>query len=830
MTLHTHNLITLYELSLAVGGSIETQKNCEEFVKALVTQKGYSFVSIWARNIPSVEFKEERCSEKKFDLLFAYPAAKVRDIKLTNINHICHQLQTKNFFSVSSSSHSEDFNAYIHEKEVKSGTYSFFRLGNFGFLKAYTANRQKPYDSTELSQLQNVMNKFAVSVEGCFAYERERFNKMKLVEKESKLRQVIDTSLDAVVIIDEKEKIIEWSRQAETIFGYTKGEVFGKRVVDFIIAPTYRQYYQRAADQFVKNETNTYFDKFLELTALRKNQVEFPIEMTVSHIKINGKDSFSMFFRDITNRKKDENELIRAKHEAEKARLAERQFLANMSHEIRTPMNAVIGMSHLLYQSNLTEVQKDYVDSLMFSADSLMAIINNILDLSKIEAGELEFESSSFNLFELLKSLQSSFQYKVKEKPISVAFSLDYKIENQIIGDPTRLNQILINLLGNSAKFTPQGSIGIDVRLLEETHDTYLIQFNVHDTGIGIPLEKLPLIFKSFKQVDNQVTRKYGGTGLGLSIVKELVERQGGNIEVKSKEGEGTEFCFRLLFGKDGKKGLRNLKTELKMETSFSLEKVRVLVVEDNDMNQKLITKILKIWNANFDLAVNGLEAVEMAKKSAYQLILMDIHMPEMDGCAATLEIRKNPENPNIKTPIIALTAAALLDEKRRVFDAGMDDFLTKPFSPKMLQGIFEKWLDLSFIQQINGVESIAEDTNKSIKDTFRYLYEFSDGDLDFIQDMLETFLEQTPKQMDELSDACEDLNHEKVYKIAHRIKPSFMMIGLTELEELAQTVEQMAKASTFEREKVSDYILIMKKEVFNYLPELKQKLTLFTK
>lgn len=812
----------LYELSLAVGASIETKKNCEEFIKVLIGRKEYSFVSVWAKNLPSLS---ETADSSNFNLLFAHPAIRVREKTLPEHNFICDKLQNKSFFSISSEA--EDFEEVVHEKRIEGGAFAVFRLGNFGFMKVYHAFRKEAFSHIEMSQLRNVINKFAVSLEGCFAYEQQELNKRKLFENEHKLRQVIDTSLDAVIIINRRGVIREWSRQAEVIFGYSQAEIVGKVITDALITSDYHIFYEQAAVEFDKTGTNRFLNKLLEMKALRKNQEEFPVEMSISHIKLIGKDHFSIFLRDITKRKDSENELIRAKQAAEKARLAEQQFLANMSHEIRTPMNAVIGMSHLLYQSNLTDIQKDYVDSLMFSADSLMGIINNILDLSKIEAGELEFESKNFNLFELLKSLQTTFQYKVKEKPISVAFSLDYNVDNQIVGDSTRLNQILTNLLGNSAKFTHQGTVGIDAKVVKNTSDAYLIQFTVHDTGIGIPPEKLSVIFQSFKQVDDQITRKYGGTGLGLAIVKELIERQGGSIEVKSSVGEGTEFCFTLLFEKSPLKASRTTKTELTIGTSFSLSDIRVLVVEDNFMNQKLVTKILDIWNANYELAKNGLEAVKMSKKGYYHLILMDIHMPEMDGCGATIEIRKDPSNPNYKTPIIALTAAALLDEKRRVFDAGMNDFLTKPFLPKMLQGIFEKWLDLDLIQQKGKSINSAQHIEESIQSEFRYLYEFSDGDLDFIRDILETFLEQTPKQLMEIEEACEALDKDEVYKIAHRMKPSFMMIGMAELEDLAQTIEQMAKASIFEREKVKQHILTMKRKILDRLPHLKQKLGL---
>jgi len=249
-------------------------------------------------------------------------------------------------------------------------------------------------------------------------------------------------------------------------------------------------------------------------------------------------------------------ELAKAKVTAEQAQKAEQQFLANMSHEIRTPMNAVIGMTHLLYETSLSETQKEYVDALRFSADSLMGLINNILDLSKIEAGKLDFEERSFNLEQMLKGLQRTFQFKVKEKPVSVDIAMDERIANLMIGDPIRLNQILTNLLGNASKFTNNGTIGVKAILREQVEEKYWIEFQVHDTGIGIPKDKLEVIFENFKQADIKVTRKYGGTGLGLTIVKELVEIQGGTIKAESNPNQGSVFKVILPFGNSGVKAI----------------------------------------------------------------------------------------------------------------------------------------------------------------------------------------------------------------------------------------------------------------------------------
>ena len=296
-------------------------------------------------------------------------------------------------------------------------------------------------------------------------------------ESEQILRKVIDTSLDAVINIDENGDVIEWSEQATKIFGFTRAEAIGQNMGELIVPHKHREAHARGMKHYLKTGEGPVLNNRIEITAIDKNEREFPIELSISPLRIEGKHYFSGFIRDITDRKKNEQDLISAKQEAEQAQLAEQQFLANMSHEIRTPMNAVIGMTHLLYETNPTEAQKEYLDSLRFSADSLMGIISNILDLSKIEANELEFEQRTFNLLELLKSLQQTFQFKVREKPISVVLEMDPKIENHLIGDSVKLNQILTNLLGNASKFTRKGTIGVRTKLLAATDGQYTVSY-----------------------------------------------------------------------------------------------------------------------------------------------------------------------------------------------------------------------------------------------------------------------------------------------------------------------------------------------------------------
>ncbi len=631
----------------------------------------------------------------------------------------------------------------------------------------------------------------------------QQLAEIKVRESEVMLRKIIDASLDAIINIDSDGNVIAWSDQASKIFGYTHEETMGKNMGEFIVPPQHREAHTKGMKHFLKTGEGPVLNKRIEITGFDKNGREFPIELSISPIKMGGKYFFSGFIRDITDRKKAEQDLISAKQEAEQAQLAEQQFLANMSHEIRTPMNAVIGMTHLLYETNPTEAQKEYLDSLRFSADSLMGIISNILDLSKIEANELEFEQRTFNLLELLKSLQQTFQFKVREKPISVVLDMDPKIKNHLIGDSVRLNQILTNLLGNASKFTNKGTIGVKAKLVAATGGQYIIQFQVHDTGIGIEKDSIDKIFENFKQADVKITRKFGGTGLGLTIVKNLVELQGGSIEVESTEGKGSVFNIVLPFKDSGVLQTEvSIKEDSENQISEILKDTTILVVEDNLMNQKLIKKILELWNCDFEVASNGFIALEKTRQRKFDIILMDIHMPEMDGCETTRKIRENSEDLNQDTVIIALTAAALLDEKNRALESGMNDFLTKPFSPKQLKVHLGKWLNVELESpQTESYDQISK--NELIKLDFTYLNEMSRGDESFIKEMIQIFLKEIPAAMIKLEAELENKNWEQIANIAHRIKTNYMMVGLKVQKENATDIEKSIKMNSFSEEEI---------------------------
>ncbi|QTN37590.1 response regulator [Cryomorphaceae bacterium] len=393
----------------------------------------------------------------------------------------------------------------------------------------------------------------------------------------------------------------------------------------------------------------------------------------------------TVFGRDVTNRRKYEDELKKAKEAAEQASQTKAEFLSIMSHEIRTPMNAVIGMSNILMDEDPREDQLENLKILSFSAENLLSLVNDVLDFSKIEAGKIEIDYHDFNLESTIEGLYKAQNSVAQEKGIELRRSIDPKLPTKVLGDRVRLGQILNNLVSNAIKFTENGSVDIEVNLLEQSSEGYLVRFLVSDTGIGIPKDKLEAIFEHFSQAETSITRQYGGTGLGLTITRRLLHLLNSEVHVESEENKGSTFYFDLLFAITSAIGTDEDMDDEQALTKDHLAGKKVLLVEDNQFNYIIAQKFLTKWGMEVRHEENGQLAIEALEKEEFDLVLMDLQMPVMDGYTASRTIRAS-EKDYASIPIIALTASALMDVSNKVQEAGMDDYVSKPFNPNDLQ------------------------------------------------------------------------------------------------------------------------------------------------
>lgn len=424
----------------------------------------------------------------------------------------------------------------------------------------------------------------------------------------------------------------------------------------------------------------------VEIICYTKNHSEYWVNLNISPIPDeNGRITHWVFIqRDITEKKKIEESLKRSKLEAETAARQRADFLSNMSHEIRTPMNAIIGLTELMLQETKDEKFLENLQSVKFSADNLLVIINEILDYSKLDAGKVKVEYISFDIKKIFKELDKTLGLKAREKNIQFICNVDADCPQYLIGDPVRINQILINLAGNAIKFTHEGKVEVKADLVSKNNNEVRLLFSVTDTGIGIPDDKLHLIFESFMQAYTDTQRLFGGTGLGLTISKKLIEMLKGEIRVESAVGKGSKFYFELSLKIDKKERKEEPAQTAKSEKD--LAGVKILIAEDNRMNQLVAKQIFKKWNVDLQIANTGLEAVQFLIEKSYDVVLMDLQMPEMNGYEAAEYIR-DPDTAviNHAVPIIALTADAFPETKSKVLDIGMNDFLMKPFKQEEL-------------------------------------------------------------------------------------------------------------------------------------------------
>ena len=529
---------------------------------------------------------------------------------------------------------------------------------------------------------------------------------------ELRTRLVVDSALDAVISMDDAGIITAWNAQAERTFGWTAREAIGCRLSDLIVPEPFRRAHERGLANFRRTREGAVLGQRIEITALRRNGEEFPVELAITALPAADGHFFSAFVRDISERKRAEAELVKAKEAAQQANRAKSDFLATMSHEIRTPMNGVLGFADLLLDSPLDPHQREHAETIRQSGLSLLSLINDILDFSKIEAGRLEIEHVPFDARHAASEAVALMMVRARERGLSLVFDWPDTLPHGLVGDPTRFRQVLLNLVGNAIKFTETGTVG--VRAVAAAGDRLLV--SVTDRGIGIPQDKIGALFRKFSQADSSTTRRFGGSGLGLAICKQLVGLMDGEIGVESTLGEGSRFWFTLpmpaqplqipaLIAAVPLPSPAPAPAAVPGTAATAAERadaphagVRVLVAEDQPVNQTLAVKVLQRAGCIVDVANNGLEACEMVGLHRYDLVFMDCHMPVRDGFEATVAIRAwehamRYEDPSRgRVPIVALTASALKADMDRCYASGMDDFISKPFRPDQLKAALARW------------------------------------------------------------------------------------------------------------------------------------------
>jgi signal transduction histidine kinase/CheY-like chemotaxis protein/uncharacterized protein YihD (DUF1040 family) len=466
---------------------------------------------------------------------------------------------------------------------------------------------------------------------------------------------------------------------------------------------------------------------------------------------------------------------ISEKKVKEAAELKER-FMANMSHEIRTPMNAILGFTNLLQRKSIDSESKEYVQTIQRSGENLLTIINDILDLSKIEAGMMRIESAPFSIRGLVHSIETMFKGKAAEKQIRLLVFVDESLPDTLEGDATRLTQILVNLIGNALKFTSKGNIEIKVTDEGNTENIVKTGIAITDTGIGIEKEKLQKVFERFQQAEDAVTRKYGGTGLGLSIVNDLVLLQNGSITVESEPGKGTSFKIIIPYtiAEDEVEKKQRIMHDATLPSAF--ENITVLVAEDNEINQSLIRHLFKEWQLRFDLVTNGREAVEMLQSKKYSLILMDIQMPEMDGYTATQEIRNLLKS---DTPIIAMTAHALAGEREKCLSYGMNEYISKPIREEQLHKLITQFAQIEIYSAARNIALFEKGEYEYIN--LQYMKEISSGNVDYEKTVTEQFIEAIPQDLLAIEKAWQDKHISELRQLAHNMKTTISVMGLNE-------------------------------------------------
>ena len=618
-------------------------------------------------------------------------------------------------------------------------------------------------------------------------------------EKEKRAEELSIANIELAFQDDEKEK------RAEELSVANKELVFQNKEKE-----------KRAEELIIANK---------ELAFQNKEKEKRAEELVIADIELAFQNK-EKEKREIANK-----ELQAAKTEAENATeiakdavKAKQQFLSNMSHEIRTPMNAIIGFTKVVLKTDLSAKQTEYLTAIKTSGDALIVLINDILDLAKVDAGKMTFEKTPFKLSLSISAMLHLFETKIQEKNLRLIKIYDPKIPEVLVGDPVRLHQIILNLVSNAVKFTAIGNITVSVSLLSEDEEQATIEFAVTDTGIGISEEKMPKIFDNFQQASSNTVRLFGGTGLGLAIVKQLVEPQGGTITVKSTVGEGTTFSFILSFQKtDAKAEMQAEITELDED----IKNIKILVVEDIVLNQLLMKTLLDDFGFERDMADNGRIAIDMlTRKDAYgatkvyDIILMDLQMPEMNGFETTEYIRNTLKS---KIPIIALTADVTTVDVAKCKAVGMNDYIAKPIDERVLYNKIVSLVKKSIVKQSNEVPETEQIVSYCTNMT--YLKKLTKSNPILMMEMISAYLAQTPPLIQAMRQSFHEQDWQLLHSAVHKMIPSFILMGMSaDYENIAKKIVEYARMSP-KVGNISDFVFQLENVCLQACVELKEEL-----
>jgi len=664
-------------------------------------------------------------------------------------------------------------------------------------------------------------------------------NSLKLASQYS--LSLIEASRDPLFTICPKGKITDTNEASVRVTGILREKIIGSDFFDYFTEPQdARKAYQEVFDKgfiadypLIIKEDHKLTDVLLNGSVYKNEEGEVLGVVVVA--------------RDITDQKRIEKESIEArlfaelateiaeeaKLNAEKATMiaedavrAKQQFLSNMSHEIRTPMNAIIGFTKVVLKTELSAKQKEYLTAIKMSGDALIVLINDILDLAKVDAGKMVFEKTPFKMKASISSMLHLFETKIQEKNLKLIKEYDNKIPDVLVGDPVRLHQIILNLVSNSVKFTNKGNITVSVHMLHEDNEKVIIEFAVTDTGIGIPKAKIDTIFENFQQATSGTSRLYGGTGLGLAIVKQLVEPQGGKIRVKSTIDVGTTFSFTLSFQKTNADA--ELENEI-LELDTEIKDIKVLVVEDIALNQLLMKTLLDDFGFYRDIAENGQIAIEKLKTKKYDIILMDLQMPIMNGFEATEYIRNTM---NSKIPIIALTADVTTVDLAKCKAVGMNDYIAKPVDERVLYskivGILKKPKLEKLSIKLNENIGNKDGSEKKIKCIdLVYLNQRTKSNPVLMMEMISIYLNQTPSLINTIKQSLADEDWLLLSSTVHKMIPSFSIMGIhPDFENMAKKIQEYAIAQE-QKEDIHDLVRQLEEICLQACNELEEEFNL---